>query len=90
MVDFIADPSIVSSLSDQFAPYEAHGLNWAKPFTGTLFRLPLRTDHQAESSMLSKRALSTGEAAELLAAFSSEASSMVLKLSLVLFNVLFF
>lgn len=45
---------------------------------GTLFRLPLRTAAQAESSLLSKRALSTQEAEILLEALRQEASQMLL------------
>lgn len=77
MVDFIADPSVVATLPDQFAPYKSNDLDWSKPFNGTLFRLPLRTSDQADTSMLSKRALSISEAVELLVSFSHEASSMV-------------
>jgi hypothetical protein len=79
MVDFIADTSIVSTLPDQFKPYEAHKLDWRSPFPGTLFRLPLRSVIQAETSLLSKRALSIEEATHLLNNFASEASSMVIK-----------
>ena len=45
---------------------------------GTLFRLPLRTSQQAESSLLSKRALSVDEARNLLEALRLEASAMLL------------
>ena len=46
--------------------------------TGTLFRLPLRTPLQAESSLLSKRALSAIEAENLLDSLRGEASAMLL------------
>ena len=78
MVDFIGDKTVLQSLPDQFAPYKVHGLEWNKAFNGTLFRLPLRTPLQSETSMLSKRALSLSEAEELLNHFSFEASSMLL------------
>jgi hypothetical protein len=46
--------------------------------TGTLFRLPLRTPLQAESSLLSKRALTAAEAEKLLDSLRGEASAMLL------------
>jgi sacsin len=56
IVNFLENSSVVSSFRDQFAPYEGYGrLDWSRPFDGTLFRLPLRTAQQAESSLLSRR-----------------------------------
>jgi hypothetical protein len=43
-----------------------------------LFRLPLRTPLQAESSLLSKRALTAAEAEKLLESLKGEASAMLL------------
>ena len=79
MVDWITDTSVLEKFRDQFIPYEGHaGLNFKKPFDGTLFRLPLRTTAQAETSMLSKRALSVNDALELLEHLRIEASAMLL------------
>jgi sacsin len=81
MVDWITDSSVLEKFRDQFIPYEGHsGLNFdnQKPFDGTLFRLPLRTTKQAETSMLSKRALSVDDALELLEHLRIEASAMLL------------
>lgn len=78
MVDFVGNPTIVSQFPDQFKPYEIEGLKWGKTFNGTLFRLPLRTADQAKTSLLSKRALSLKEAADLLEALKLEASAMLL------------
>lgn len=79
MVDWITDPTVTEKFRDQFVPYEGHvGLNFKKPFEGTLFRLPLRTVTQAETSMLSKRALSVDNALELLEHMRIEASAMLL------------
>ncbi|KAJ1416347.1 hypothetical protein B484DRAFT_434549, partial [Ochromonadaceae sp. CCMP2298] len=77
MVDWLGSP-VVSQFPDQFKPYEIAEVNWSKPFKGTLFRLPLRTPEQAQSSKLSKRALSVQEAATLLQALQAEASAMLL------------
>lgn len=78
MVDFMTNPAIVSQFPDQFKPYEIDGLKWNKSFNGTLFRLPLRTPEQAQTSLLSKRALSVQDAAALLDALKLEASAMLL------------
>lgn len=80
MVDFIKDTSIVSTVSDQFIPYHVRGQNidWSQPLAGTVFRLPLRTELQGESSSLSKRALSSTEAMKLLDSMREEASAMLL------------
>ena len=80
LVDFLSNKSVVTSFRDQFLPYEGYGgnLDWSKPFPGTLFRLPLRTSTQAETSLLSRRALSLPEAVELLVSLQQEASAMLL------------
>eukprot|EP01036_Dinobryon_divergens_P040544 gene40544-53619_t len=66
MVDFMADKGSLSSFPDRFSPYVAYGVDWSEPFNGTLFRLPLRTSEQRESSLLSKKAMGNAEAQELL------------------------
>ena len=80
LVDFLSNKSVISSFRDQFLPYEGYGgnLDWSKPFPVTLFRLPLRTASQAETSLLSRRALSLPEAVELLESLQQEASAMLL------------
>ena len=78
MVNFIANPSVVSRFSDQFDPYNGFGLDWARPFDGTLFRFPLRTAEQGSASMLSKRAMTPDDIHELLMALKKEASAMLL------------
>jgi hypothetical protein len=78
MVNFVANPEIVSNLSDQFTPYEAYGVNWSRPYNGTLFRLPLRTTSQANTSLLSKRTISPDDAEALLLSLQKEASAMLL------------
>lgn len=74
--------ALVTQYADQFKPYSGSEnflvTDWSKPFSGTLFRLPLRTPEQAETSMLSKRALSTVDAVQLLDALQVEASAMLL------------
>jgi hypothetical protein len=78
-VDWYDNKAVMASFRDQFTPYEGYGgLDWSKPFSGTLFRLPLRTAQQAESSLLSRRVLSVDEASDLLDALIQEASAMLL------------
>lgn len=78
MVNFVDDKSLREYFPDQFSPYEAFDLDWSKPFNGTIFRLPLRTVEQAESSLLSKKSTSILAASELLQALKQEAASMLL------------
>jgi hypothetical protein len=78
MVNFVSNPDIVASLSDQFKPYETYGVNWSSPYNGTLFRLPLRTSSQASTSLLSKRTISPDDAEALLISLQNEASAMLL------------
>jgi len=79
IVDFTAKDFKMENFSDQFSPYELEkNHSWKKPFSGTLFRLPLRTKVQAESSLLSKRHLSLDDAMQLLQTFRDEASAMLL------------
>jgi sacsin len=80
MVDFVKDKDIVRAVPDQFAPYHVRGhpIDWSRPLEGTVFRLPLRTELQGESSTLSKRALSSIEALKLLDNLREEASAMLL------------
>ncbi len=83
MVDFIRDKEVLSQYPDQFSPYTAFGHRWDRPFQGTLFRFPLRTEEQARESMLSKRAISEANAADLLESLKMEASAMLLFLKTV-------
>lgn len=78
MVNFISDPSVLSRFSDQFDPYRGFGLDWTRPFEGTLFRFPLRTAAQGVASMLSNRAMTPDDVHELLMALKKEASAMLL------------
>jgi hypothetical protein len=78
IVDWFANKSLLRTFKDQFEPYSIPEINWTKPFKGTLFRLPLRTPAQAESSFLSKRSLNIDQVNEVLQSLISEASSMIL------------
>ncbi len=79
IVNWIQNKTVIGSYGDQFVPYSGHyGLNFQSPFKGTLFRLPLRTSLQSETSMLSKRSLGIPESLELLKSLRSEASAMLL------------
>lgn len=79
IVDFTTKNFNFEKFRDQFAPYEVgRNHSWEKPLDGTIFRLPLRTKEQADSSLLSKRHLSFDEAKALLEALKQEAASMLL------------
>nr|KYP37061.1 Sacsin [Cajanus cajan] len=56
-IDF-AGSSALSFYRDQFSPYCAFGCNMQSPFSGTLFRFPLRNADQAAKSKLSRQAYS--------------------------------
>ena len=73
----------MQQVRDQFSPYHFDGteIDWTKPFAGTLFRLPIRTAEQAETSSLSKRALTVEEGLALLDSLEQEASAMLLFLN---------
>eukprot|EP01034_Spumella_vulgaris_P024039 gene24039-30336_t len=78
IIDFITNPDILNQFPDQFSPYFYNNNNFKKPFQGTLFRLPLRTNEQAVTSLLSKRALTVENAKTLFDALQLEASAMLL------------
>ncbi|RYH20807.1 hypothetical protein EON65_22410 [archaeon] len=78
LVDWIANRKLLANFKDQFSPYALPGMDWSKPYAGTLFRLPLRTDDQAASSFLSKRSVNPQEMLAVLQTLASEASSMLL------------
>jgi hypothetical protein len=53
-INFVAHP-VNSQLADQVAPFQFFGCDTCKPFQGTLFRFPLRTQTQADASTISKQ-----------------------------------
>lgn len=78
IVDWIRNKELLTDLRDQFAPYAVPDLNWNRPYPGTLFRLPLRTQAQADASSLSKRALDINQVNDVLQSLALEAASMLL------------
>lgn len=81
LVDWVTNNSIVSQFRDQFTPYDGFNgfrLDAKQPFKGTLFRLPLRTENQSKTSLLSKRYLSIDDATDVLLSLKQEASEMLL------------
>ncbi|KAK7407784.1 hypothetical protein VNO78_09866 [Psophocarpus tetragonolobus] len=56
-IDFTGS-SALSFYRDQFSPYCAFGCDMQSPFSGTLFRFPLRNADQAAKSKLSRQAYS--------------------------------
>ncbi|XVE66342.1 hypothetical protein DITRI_Ditri08aG0072500 [Diplodiscus trichospermus] len=56
-IDYVSS-SALSIYRDQFLPYCAFGCDMKNPFSGTLFRFPLRNSDQAALSKLSRQAYS--------------------------------
>ena len=83
LIDFTQLDVRSPPIAAQLAPY-AHLFGSGAldaPFSGTLFRLPLRTAAQAASSRISPRAYDAGAAAELLAQFARDAPTVGLFLT---------
>lgn len=78
IVDWLGNTSVLTDFSDQFSPFAIPGIDWSHRFEGTLFRLPLRTEEQASSSLLSKRSLTTKQVEDILVSLAHEATSMLL------------
>lgn len=62
----------------QFSPLGAFGWNLRSEFSGTVFRLPLRTPKQAAVSRLSQRCHGVKDIRTLLADFAKESAGMLL------------
>ena len=80
MVNFLS-PGLVDKYADQFAPYRAFGCDMRSEFDGTIFRLPLRTGAQAESSRIAKRACSPAMAESLVREFVDQLPELCLFLT---------
>eukprot|EP00878_Enallax_costatus_P015942 GHUV01016715.1.p1 GENE.GHUV01016715.1~~GHUV01016715.1.p1 ORF type:complete len:293 (+),score=81.32 GHUV01016715.1:362-1240(+) len=66
------------SLRDQAAPYQLFGCHASQYFPGTLFRFPLRTQEQADSSTISKQVYKPDKIAGLLQDLNQEATLVLL------------
>ena len=80
MVNFLS-PGLVDKYADQFAPYRAFGCDMRSEYDGTIFRLPLRTGAQAESSRIAKRACSPAMAENLVREFVDQLPELCLFLT---------
>lgn len=79
MIDVFEDSGLISQFADQFAGFDgAFGWSRSRSFKGTLFRLPLRTTKQAETSRLSRKAHGLEEARNLLEDFGKQATELLL------------
>ena len=88
MIDFIKHRQVLEAYPDQFLPFQGiYGCNIVKggddnksgsPYRATLFRFPLRTPLQAETSRLSKQVHTVESMRAQLRMFASEASEMLL------------
>ena len=80
LVNFLS-PGLVDKYADQFAPYRAFGCDMRSEYDGTIFRLPLRTGAQAESSRIAKRACSPAMAENLVREFVDQLPELCLFLT---------
>ncbi|ETL96493.1 hypothetical protein, variant 1 [Phytophthora nicotianae] len=78
MIDYIAHPNLVSNFPDQISPFRCFGCNFSEPFSGTIFRLALRTEEQAQRSKLSNRAQTPAKMAEMLKEFADSLPTVLL------------
>lgn len=78
IVDWLTNKTMLETFADQFSPYSIPEVNWSVPFNGTLFRLPLRTEQQSATSMLSKRWVTSDQVFEVLQSLVGEASTVLL------------
>ncbi|KAL4175942.1 hypothetical protein KRP22_000900 [Phytophthora ramorum] len=78
MIDFIAHPHLVNNFPDQIIPFRCFGCNFSEPFSGTIFRLALRTEEQAKRSKLSNRAQTPVKLAEMLQEFAESLPTVLL------------
>ncbi|KAL4160257.1 hypothetical protein PRNP1_000828 [Phytophthora ramorum] len=78
MIDFIAHPDLVNNFPDQIIPFRCFGCNFSEPFSGTIFRLALRTEEQAKRSKLSNRAQTPVKLAEMLQEFAESLPTVLL------------
>ncbi|KAE9228403.1 hypothetical protein PF005_g4335 [Phytophthora fragariae] len=78
MIDYIAHSDLVDNFPNQIAPFRCFGCNFSDPFSGTIFRLALRTEDQARRSKLSNRAQTPAKMAEMLKEFADSLPTILL------------
>ncbi|OWZ18889.1 hypothetical protein PHMEG_0006950 [Phytophthora megakarya] len=78
MIDFVAHPDLLNKFPDQIAPFRCFGCNFSGPFSGTIFRLALRTEEQAQRSKLSNRAQAPAKMADMLKEFAISLPTVLL------------
>lgn len=64
-IDFV-NSGALKMYKDQFTPYCAFGCDMESPYSGTLFRFPLRSEQQAAVSRLSRQSYSEEDMSNLL------------------------
>ncbi|KAJ1475490.1 hypothetical protein T484DRAFT_1828078, partial [Baffinella frigidus] len=74
----VLSPSVQEHFPDQIEPFRAFGSDLKSDFKATLFRLPLRTEHQALTSKLSHTVHSPAAVLALLESFCEEARQSLL------------
>ncbi|KAL6131811.1 hypothetical protein ACLB2K_070184 [Fragaria x ananassa] len=82
-IDYVSS-SAISVYRDQFLPYRAFGCDMKRPFSGTLFRFPLRNAEQVATSKLSRKEYSEDDLSSLLVQLYEEGVFTLLFLKSVL------
>ncbi|KAL5020416.1 hypothetical protein ScPMuIL_003308 [Solemya velum] len=79
-LDSVQNKKMMKMMLNQFEPYRnVFGCDiTGAPFPGTLFRFPLRTEHQAKESEISKLPYNRGEVKKLLEKFMESAGNLLL------------
>ncbi|KAG7379423.1 hypothetical protein PHYPSEUDO_008661 [Phytophthora pseudosyringae] len=78
MINYITHPDLVNNFPNQITPFRCFGCNFLEPFSGTIFRLALRTEEQAQRSKLSNRAQLPAKMAEMLKEFADNLPTVLL------------
>ena len=76
-IDFVSTGAL-KMYKDQFTPYCAFGCDMESPYSGTLFRFPLRSELQAAVSSLSRQSYSEEDMQNLLQDLFSEGVTSLL------------
>ena len=78
LIDFMKHKKVLRTYPSVFVPLQVFGCSFAKPYKGTIFRFPLRTEAQAKASKLSSAHHSAAKVLQMLQEFQEEAHTALL------------
>lgn len=64
--------NVLAQFPDAFKPYQHFGCDFSKPYDGTLFRFPLRSEHAAASSDIKPSPCTPEQVMSLLESFKGQ------------------